>query len=267
MRVRYLSDLHLESQLFDTVVPAGDVLIIAGDLCHASCLDPERKDRYAETQRDRTLRFADAALSRFSRVLLVPGNHDHYDGVLEETAGLFRRFLPGVTVLDTEIVHIEGVAFFGATLWSDFEGRSDAAMRAVRRGLGDYFFIKTRDTGAGAPVKFRPEHALARHDAAFAALREAVASVDRPLVVVTHHAPSLQGLNPRFRGNGLDGAYASDLDGVIAASPRIRVWIHGHTHIARTYRIGDTTVRSNALGFLSKGERVPGFSAEASFEI
>lgn len=37
MRCHYLSDLHLEAQDFGTALPKGEVLIIAGDLCHARC--------------------------------------------------------------------------------------------------------------------------------------------------------------------------------------------------------------------------------------
>ncbi len=40
----------------------------------------------------------------------------------------------------------------------------------------------------------------------------------------------------------------------------IQRWIHRHTHIAKTYRIGNTVVRSNALGFAAKGGAAPGFS-------
>src|SRR5262245_12445449 len=128
MRCHYLSDLHLETQDFRPALPKGDVLIIAGDLCHASRLDPARTDRYSVEQRGRVMRCIDAALVSFAHVLLVPGNHDHYDGVFETTPELLRRFLPGVTVLDDSAVEIDGVAFFGATLWTDFAGRSQACM-------------------------------------------------------------------------------------------------------------------------------------------
>ena len=74
-------------------------------------------------QRKRVLRFVDQATSNFNRVLLIAGNHDHYDGVFEDTVPTLRRCLPGVTVLDDEMVEIGAVRFFGATLWSDFEGR------------------------------------------------------------------------------------------------------------------------------------------------
>jgi hypothetical protein len=180
-----------------------------------------------------------------------------------------RRHLPGVTVLDDTVVEIGGLAFFGATLWSDFEGRSKAAMDRVRRRMGEYFFVKTRAGDPDAvPRRFQPEDALAAHDRSLAAL--VAAHADRhgaPLFVITHHAPSLLGLDPRSRGNGLDGAYASSLDGFIETLDNVPVWVHGHTHVATTYRIGATEVRSNALGFAAKGQAARGFSVRAHFDL
>lgn len=268
MRCHYVSDLHLEAQAFDIALPKGDMLIIAGDLCHACCFDPIRTDKYSVAQRQRVRRFIDMALANFTHVLLIAGNHDHYDGVFEDTAGLLQRHLPGVTVLDNETVELGGVRFFGSTFWSDFNGRSEVCMNSVRRRIGEFFFVKTNRTASHPPVRFQPEDALLAHDVAWSALGNALrVERDKPLVVITHHAPSLQGLNPLFIGNGLDGAYASDLDAHIAAFDNVPAWIHGHTHIAKTYRIGRTIVRSNALGFVGRGYRTPGFSVTASFEI
>ena len=64
MRCYYLSDLHMEAQTFDLVLLQGDVLIIAGDLCHARCLDTERRDRYSVEQRECVLRFVQCASSK-----------------------------------------------------------------------------------------------------------------------------------------------------------------------------------------------------------
>lgn len=269
MRCHYLSDLHLESQDFGAALPEGDVLIIAGDLCHARCLDPAQADKYAVAQRGRTLRFLEEALRKFAHVLLVAGNHEHYDGVLEDTTGLLRRHLPGVTVLDGDVAEIEGVRFFGATLWTDLSGLDDAGATAVRKGLGEYFFVKTRAGAAGPPLaKLRPADTHRAHEAAWARLRDAVTRAPRrPTVVVTHHAPSRLGLNPRFADSPLNPAFASDLDRCIAAFENVPVWVHGHTHVARSYRIGNTLVRSNALGFAAKGGPSPGFSVKAHFEI
>lgn len=269
MRFHYLSDLHLERQAFDERLPSADVLLIAGDLCHARCLEPNSADKYASDQRGRVMRFIDQALKQFRHVVLVPGNHEHYDGVFEETVSKLQRNLPGVTVLQDNAVDIGGISVFGSTLWTDFDGRSAAAMNGVRRRVGEFFFVKTANSGSdGRPVKFQPEHALAAHDCAIAALHAELAKArDRPVVVVTHHAPSALGCNPRFRGNGLDAAYASDLDALIARLENVPFWIHGHTHYCTNYRIGRTMVSANALGFRSNGRGAAGFSVGAHFDL
>jgi len=147
MRCHYLSDLHLEAQQLGRELPEGDALIIAGDLCHARCLDPARTDRYSVEQRDRAMRLIDQALRKFAHVLLIAGNHEHYDGVFEDTVGLLRRHLPGVSVLDNETIEIDGKRFFGSTLWTHLGGRSEGEVTAIRKGMGEYFFVKTRAEG------------------------------------------------------------------------------------------------------------------------
>jgi Icc-related predicted phosphoesterase len=217
------------------------------------------------------MRFIEQAMKNFAHLLLVPGNHDHYDGVFDDTSELFRRHLPGVRVLDNEHVDIDGVRFFGTTLWSDFEDRSTACMDGLRRRMGEFFFVRKRAQdaeGRDVLAKFRPEDALDAFDAAWLALRTCVAARDgKTTVVVSHHAPSRKGLNPRHVGNGLDGAYASDLDTEIASWEGVPVWVHGHTHIRRTYRIGGTAVMANCRGFEGKDLTARTFSANAFFDL
>jgi Icc-related predicted phosphoesterase len=271
MRCHYLSDLHLESQSFRWQLPEGDVLIVAGDLGHARCLDPSRTDKYCVEQRGRINKFMEDAVRNFDHVLLIAGNHDHYDGVFEDTVDLMRRHLPGVTVLENSGVVIDGMRFFGSTLWSDFEGRSDTSMNGVRRRMGEYFFVKTRGRDADGRetlTKFRPEDALRAFDISLRSMWEYLSEQPTiPTVVITHHAPSRQGINPRFAGNGLDGAYVSDLDGMIAGLGCVPYWVHGHTHIRRRYRIGETVMLANCRGFDEKDPSARGFSPSAHFDV
>lgn len=268
MRCHFISDLHLEAQNAPRVLSGGDVLIIAGDLCHARALDPATLDKYSLAQRERVLRFMDEARRVFDRIIMVAGNHEHYGGMFEETAGLLRRHLPGVTVLDDETVVIDGIHFFGGTLWTDFEGRSAQCLESVRKKMGEYFFVRTRAEvePGGAPRKLKPTDALRAHDRTMSALAASLASAGtRPVVIITHHAPSLLGLNPAHKGNGLDGCYASDLDSLVASLAPIATWVHGHTHIRRNYRIGRIPVRTNCRGFVGRDASARGFSPSSYF--
>jgi hypothetical protein len=69
-----------------------------------------------------------------------------------------------------------------------------------------------------------------------------------------------------MEGDGLiDAAYASNLDDLVAAS-RARLWIHGHTHRAADYIIGETRVVSNPRGYADLWEET-GFKPELVIEI
>jgi Icc-related predicted phosphoesterase len=270
MRFHYVSDLHLEAQDFSLPLERGDVLIIAGDLCHSRVFEAAADDGYARQQRERVLRFADKARASHTHIILVPGNHDHYEGVIDDTVAIFRRHLPGFHVLDGENMDLGGVLLFGATLWADFEGRDADAMKRAGKGCGEFFFVKRRvldDAGAATLARFRPPDALARFDRDVAALRSfcAQAAGKRP-IIVTHHAPSRAGLNPFSVGNGLDGAFASNLDELVASSGAA-VWIHGHTHIRRKYRIGEVDVLANCRGFAERNPLARAFSAKPYFDL
>jgi hypothetical protein len=177
--------------------------------------------------------------------------------------------LQGITVLDNEVAELEGVRFFGSTLRTDLSGRSESEITAVRKGMGEYFFVKTRTQDAEQPLaKLRPNDTSRAHEAAWAKLKQAVTAEPRcRTVVITHHPPSALGANPRFSGNGLDPAYVSNHDEEIAIFENVPVWVHGHTHIAKAYKIGNTILRSNALGFAAKSGPAPGFSVKAHFDI
>jgi Icc-related predicted phosphoesterase len=271
MRCYYLSDLHLESQEYAAGLPKGDVLIMAGDLCNARCLDPTRTDKYSVDQRARVLRLVDQARANFAHVIAIAGNHDHYDGVFEDTIPMLRTQLPGVTVLDNEAVEIGGVRFFGSTLWSDYEGRNAEKMDAVRRRIGEYFFVKTRRqdvAGQEVLAKFRPEDAVEAFDKSVNAMQACIAADPaKTTIVVTHHAPSWLGLNEKFTGGPLDGAYASRLDSLIERLESVPVWVHGHTHVRRSYTIGKTRVVTNARGLEAKDAGARDFRPTAYFEI
>lgn len=276
MRCFFMSDLHLERQEFPWDLPHGDVLVIAGDLCEARCLDPGRSDRYHSDQRSRVLRLMDKALDRFRHVLVIAGNHEHYGLMFEETTGLMRQHLAGITVLDDDTVEISGIRFFGATLWTDFDGNSQDAMNRVRKRMGEFFFVRTAADGdATRPPKFQPEHALAAFERSWTSLTRSLEdAAGKPTVVISHHAPSHQGLGgPSFttssdrHDRALDCAYASDLDRRISALAGVPVWIHGHTHVRRAYRIADTRVLANCRGFDSGTTGGRPFTPASHFEI
>ena len=198
MRVHYMSDLHLEFSNQDVALPSGEVLILAGDMTIAYCLDPANADDNSRKARESTARFFDQACRNFRDVILLSGNHEPYGYDIDGAHDRIRATLGGGNVhyLENEAVEIDGVPFLGCTLWTDMDGRDPSALNNVGRGLNDFYLV-----GTGGR-RFTSSDAADRHDASLAWLGgELLKHVGRPVVVVTHHAPSYQGLHAAHVGS------------------------------------------------------------------
>ncbi|MGO4816104.1 metallophosphoesterase, partial [Cupriavidus sp. 2MCAB6] len=78
---------------------------------------------------------------------------------------------------------------------------------------------------------------------------------DGPTVVVTHHAPHPQSVQPRHQGSELSPAFVSDL-GALIEEYQPELWIHGHDHGSHDYKVGRTRILANQAGYPNRnGDR------------
>lgn len=234
MKIRVLSDLHLEFQDWNPPDAEADIVVLAGDI-HSGTRGVEWARRQFPVM----------------PILYVPGNHEFYGRDLQETLSELhkagRRFR--VDVLHGRGVVIGGVRFLGATLWTDFalhgaDPRSVArAMGDAKRGMGDFSVIRHGDHGS-----FRPEHARAMHLEQVCWIRERLADgFPGPTILVTHHLPHPRSIHRKYRGSALNPAFASDLSHLMGLP--VAAWIHGHTHDSCDYIEEDTRVVCNPRGY------------------
>lgn len=256
MRLHILNDLHLEFARWPREVDLNaidaDVTVLAGDIGVG-------------------LQGITWALSSFRRpVFYVLGNHEYYgQRLMPELLAAAREKCRGTQVhlLENDAVVIDGVRFLGCTLWTDFalfeeEERNVRAMEVAGMKMGDFRHIIAgrRDGGYGKNklIPLTPVMSRERHLALRAWLEGELAKPhDGPTVVVTHHAPSARSLTYQEPSWLLDAVYASNLDHLMGEE-RVRLWVHGHTHLAADYEIGGTRVVSNPRGYVP-GEMVGDF--------
>ena len=117
MKVRILSDLHLE---FAVLLPPSidaDVVVLAGDI--GVGLDG--------------LAWARNSFPGVP-VIYVPGNHEYYGHDIELRSDLRRQSNDGLYVLDDEAIELQGVRFVGSTLWTDFalNGTADQSIAMMK---------------------------------------------------------------------------------------------------------------------------------------
>lgn len=255
MKIRYMSDLHLEFEMGPDQIRHNtwpypsigeDVVVLAGDIHQG--VDGIYWAQQAFKSRP---------------VLYVLGNHEFYGHDWDQLIIEARAAAVGsnITFLEQDAVVIDGIRFLGCSLWTDFRlwgpDRERQAMGKASRKMNDYHVIKRGGR------RLTPPESVERHRHSVEWLK-AQLSDNVPTVVVTHHAPTEQTVNPDYRCEILNSAYHSKLDELIA--PPVIAWIHGHTHYSVVERVNGIPVLVNTAGYPGQGAD-RGFSWKAVLEI
>lgn len=253
MRIKYGSDLHLE---FDQRFPefekshGEDVVVLAGDI-----------DSHHFGVKWAKLAFPDRP------VIYVLGNHEMYGGHWDLILAKCREEAAGsnVHVLERDSVVIKGVRFLGCTLWTDFDGWKDGtarvSMRHAQLRMNDFRVIH-----GGYPESktiLLPEETLQRHRQSVEWLDRAIDESAQPVIVVTHHGPSMKGCPARHWGDRLTPAFLSDVEHLVRFP--VRGWIYGHTHHSTEFAIAGIPVVSNQGGY--PREEGKNFNPSALLEV
>lgn len=252
--VNLISDLHLEFS--DLVLPGGDILIISGDACEAKNLKPGTK----------YYRFFQEECAKYNKVIYVMGNHEHYGGYFDKSYNMLQSQVPkNVHVLENEFVEIDGIIFIGATLWTDCNKRDPITMHALRSSMNDYRVITKKD--GENYRKLTPQDTVYTHAISRQFIFNTVKSFkDRPVVVVTHHAPSSLSVSECYKQDyHMNGGFVNNLEDVILDNENIKVWTHGHTHDGFDYHIGSTRVMCNPRGYYGYEEQAKNYDPTVGF--
>jgi len=272
MKIAIVSDIHLEFGDLDFANDENaDVLVLGGDILIASELKDFAYDENAEivmatsSVRARAKRYVDfinRCCERFKQVIYITGNHESYHGDFAETYKIIKGTfgdIHNLHILDNEWRIINGVLFFGGTLWTDMNGEDPVTMSHITGTMNDYRQIK--NTGPNAGGRFLPQDAVEEHYRFRRNLDEALTMhPGLPAVVCGHHAPSKQSTHPRYKTEYImNGAYSTDLDNFILDRRQIKLWTHGHTHEDFDYMIGTTRIVCNPRGYDGYEERADHF--------
>ena len=262
MKIAVCSDLHLEFGDLDLANDQdADVLVLGGDIFIATELSEFAYDTSAaiipatDSVRERGQRYVDFVTrcsERFPHVILIMGNHEHYHGDFAQSARIIRDtfgHLDNVYFMDKEWRIIDGVVFYGGTLWTNMNGEDPLTMHNIRMSMNDYNCVK--NTSEEGKKVFMPQDSVDDHRQFLQKLDDTLAlHPELPVVVCGHHAPSRASTHPRYRTEFVvNGAYSSNLDDWILDRRQIRLWTHGHTHEDFDYMIGTTRIVCNPRGY------------------
>ena len=271
MKIKLVSDLHLEfSDCFINNNEGADVLILGGDIMIAQDLHdhPEpantadqaaiangtglgRRQMTAQRFRD----FFKRCSFQFPHVIYIMGNHEFYNGKFYAGIDYMRDEVakyPNITLLEQDMKIIDDVVFVGGTLWTNMNKRDPLTMHAIEGMMNDFRIIRNDKRNYATMSAL---DVAIRHDKTLGYIKHVVQEhKDKTCVVVGHHSPSFQSVNPIYAHETLmNGGYHSDLSEFIMDHPQIKLWTHGHTHHPFDYVIGETRIVCNPRGYENDG--------------
>lgn len=265
LKITPMSDLHLEfSGIEIQNTQNADVLVLAGDITISEDLHQHPTDDYMKTTNRPGARqvaasvyreFIKNASEQFEHVIYVAGNHEFYGGKFHAGIQYLRDAVKpygNIHFLECDTVKIKGVTFIGGTLWTDMNGHDPVTMNCVTSLMSDYSAIRDDNRGYS---KITPQNTVSRHQSTLSYFGHVLRELpdNDQVVIVSHHSPSHMSIHPQYSNDTImNGAFHSDLSNFILDNPKIKLWIHGHTHNPFDYCIGETRVVCNPRGYHTK---------------
>ena len=235
MKIITYSDLHLEFGTDFRPPNQGetDLMILAGDIITFRDYEPLNQ-----------------FLSDWKKpVIFVAGNHEYYtDTSMTTEAEHFKNWLkenhPNVCFLQDEAITIDGVHFFGGTMWTDFQNSSEKVMQETMAIMNDYRFIKMK-----SGIRLTPRDTIQLHDDFVQKLIAWFkADLSGKRVVITHHAPVINPMTKYIKSPLAPAFNSTDMIPIIEQY-QPDLWVYGHTHEGDEHTVGKTRIISNQLGY------------------
>jgi predicted phosphohydrolase len=228
--------MHIEMGAWQTPSHSSHVTVCAGDIGLARNL-PQIK-RYFDSIKETT-----------DNVIWVPGNHEFYDHdypVALEEMGEF-AIKEGIHLLDetlgTQDLVIDGVTFWGSTLWTDLKEEDWVVMQKIGHGMNDFYVIGNSDKGEGAGFSAQDSVAINKRT------REKI-NWDAD-VIITHHHPLLRE-HSRFPMSDITYGFCNTGLEQLIYDSKVKLWLFGHTHDSTYEELNGTRIVSNQQGYPRK---------------
>lgn len=243
-----LSDIHLEffkkSQVDTSInwiknklIDPDSYLILAGDICSVSSKNFEY--------------FFSSIQSMFKKIFYVLGNHEFYNSDITTTKNLLATKLEELNNNNNNIILLDNSSYYlqdanilivGSTLWSDLTYNNDNIWKA-KYMINDFNYIN--NFSVDEYQNYFKKDLKYLED-------EIQQNMDKRILVVTHHVPTYELIDKKYKNDPMNICFASELNHLFQKP--IIAWIYGHTHTASEKIINNIKFKCNPIGYVGENK-------------
>lgn len=269
MKVRILSDLHLEFEKLIIRNEGEDLLILCGDILPLNVRWGKRsRNRYLMRNfLTRYLRTCPNYIDQVDkqekvntkhslpiRLILVLGNHDYYASRISSVVSFYKKLndeVPGFKCLMNDTVTIpdpinpdKEYFFVGSTLWGDLSQLKGKDLELIGHNINDFHCIYDEHDKLITPNYIKRVHTQNKLFIKNSLLKSKIDNdfhshlqndQNKEIIrcVITHHLVSYRSVNPKFADQHLlNHAYVGNLEHLCSLTD---YFFHGHTHSSNDY--------------------------------
>jgi predicted phosphohydrolase len=241
MRIRYLSDLHLEFinpnkiEQFIKHIPSGkidEICVLAGDIGNPY-----------QSNYDSFMKFIS---NNFKKTFVISGNHEYYNKTknMQETNDFMKDYFQNfnnIRLLNNDYEIYNNFCFIGTTLWSKITNPNYK--------INDMYNIPNFDY-----IQYNRLNMLNID------FLEDVLEKNENCVIITHHMPSSSLIDIKYKTQNMmpyNQWFYCNMDNFIDAnSSKIKCWIYGHTHTSSSKMINNIPFLCNPIGYPNENKDI-----------
>lgn len=248
MKVRIYSDLHLEflKEAPPLDLPPVDLVVLAGDIGVGT----------------QGIQWAKSAFKN-QPVVYVMGNHEYYGGEMNRILDMAKAEAAGsnVHLLERSTLELPNVTVLGCTLWTDFK-LLRAAHQNVCKARARQFMMDYSSIQFGRRI-VHPDDTQRISEASYLWMYQTIRNSTKPIIAVTHHAPSMKMGNPNYDLDEMSACFASHYDALLQRP--VKLWVWGHMHHCFDYEEDGIRRISHQKGY--PRENIEGFDWGKVFDV
>jgi Icc-related predicted phosphoesterase len=241
MKIRIISDIHCDINKNKKFNYGEDFVICCGDISG---------DRFTSENWIK---------NNIKQGIFVGGNHLGYNIVSndkKDSLNLSIKYLQDkfseepIYFLENQYIIKNDIVFIGCILFTDFDlfPSRCLAQEVARQSLNDYRRVKIYKHCLLQTLL--PDDTLKAHRKSKRYINKICKDFsDKKVIVITHHAPSILSVQTKYKNDILSAAFASNLENLMEKNKNIKLWCHGHVHNNADYKIFDTRIVANPLGY------------------
>ncbi len=240
MKIRYLSDLHLEfietNKIDDFIkqIPSGidEICVLAGDIGNPY------KSNYDI--------FMNFISKNFKKTFIIAGNHEYYNkkktikDVNEYMKDYFQKF-NNISFLNNNYEIYNDYCFVGTTLWSKITN--------PQYEINDVYKIRN--------FNYNEYNKLNMLSVKF--LEDTLLNNEK-CIIITHHMPSESLIDIKYKTTTMQPYnqwFYCNMDELIETNKnKIKCWIYGHTHTPSNVIINDIPFLCNPIGYPNENQNI-----------